>query len=102
MLSETKLKQLTMEITGRDDLTEALEETLRSYVEQRLSHYRREINQLEDKYGITYEAFREKLNKLFPLTWEHEQDLMTWEEAVTNIEYFEDLLSQPKVHVRWG
>ena len=97
-MTETKLKQLALEITGCDDLTEALEETLRSYVEQRLSHYRRVINQLEDKYGITYEAFGQKLSTVFPLTWEHEQDHMTWEEAVTNIEYFEDLVSQLKVH----
>jgi hypothetical protein len=44
MLSEVQLKQLAHEITGRDDPLEALEETLRSYIEQKLSHYRQEIS----------------------------------------------------------
>ena len=98
MLKEAQLKKLAQEATGRDDPAEALEETLRSYVEQKLSQYRQEADQLKHKYGLTFEAFSKKLGKEFPLDWKHEQDYMAWEEAVTNIEYFEKIASQLKVH----
>ncbi|MBI1743486.1 hypothetical protein HYR54_10540 [Candidatus Acetothermia bacterium] len=98
MLKEAQLKKLAQEATGRDDPAEALEETLRSYVEQKLSQYRQEADRLKHKYGLTFEAFSKKLGKEFPLNWEHEQDYMAWEEAVTNIAYFEKIASQLKVH----
>ena len=98
MLTETQLKKLAQEVTGRADPTEALEETLRSYVEQKLSHYRQEVSRLEHKYALSFEAFTERLGKDLPLTWEHEQDYMAWEEALTNLEYFEKITSQLKVH----
>ena len=97
-LNETQLKKLAQEITGRNDPTEALEEALRSYVEERLSRYRITISRLENKYGLTYETFRQKLSKELPLSWEHEQDYMSWEEALTNLEYFERIASQLTVH----
>lgn len=98
MLSEAQLKKLAQEVTGRDDPLEALEETLRSYIEQKLSHYRQEILRLEHKYGLTYEAFVRKLGQELLLTWEHEQDYMAWEEALTNLEYLENISRQLTVH----
>ena len=98
MLSEVQLKQLAQEITGRDDPLEALEETLRSYIAQKLSHYRQEILRLERKYGLTYDAFVHKLDQELPLTWEHEQDYMAWEEALTHLEYVQHLSRKLAVH----
>ena len=98
MLTEKQLKKLAQEVTGRADPTEALEETLRAYVEQKLIHYQHEISRLEYKYALSFEAFAQRLGKDLPLTWEHEQDYMTWEEAITNLEYFEKIASQLKVH----
>jgi hypothetical protein len=98
MLSEAQLKQLAQEITGRDDPLEALAETLRNYIEQKLGHYRQEILRLERKYGFTYAAFVEKLGQELPLTWEHEQDYMAWEEALTNLEYMQTLNRKLTVH----
>ena len=97
MLNEKQLKKLAQEVTGRSDPTEALEETVRSYIEQKVSHCRQEITRLEHKYGLAFDAFARKLGKELPLSWKHEQDYMAWEEALTNIEYFEGVASQMKV-----
>jgi hypothetical protein len=98
MLTEKQLKKLAQEVTGRADPTEALEETLRTYVEQKLGHYQQEVSRLEHKYALSFEAFTHSLGKDLSLTWEHEQDYMTWEEALTNLEYFEKIASQLRVH----
>lgn len=98
MLKEAQLKKLALEATGKDNPTEAFEETLRTYVEQKLSQYQKESERLRHKYGLTFEAFSKKLGKDFPLDWEHEQDYMTWEEVKTNLEYFENIAAQLKVH----
>lgn len=98
MLSETKLKELARKLTGREDPAEALEETLRGYVEQKLEHYRQEISQLEEKHDVKFEVFAQRLGKDMPLSWEHEQDYMVWEEALTNLKYFRNVRRQLKVH----
>ena len=98
MLSEVQLKQLAQEVTGRDDPLEALEETLRSYIEQKLSHYRQDILRLEQKYGLTFDAFVQKLDQELPLTWEYEQDYMAWEEALTHLEDMQTLSRKLAVH----
>ena len=98
MLTEKQLKKLAQEVTGRDDPAEALEETLWTYVDQKLSHYQQEAARLEHKYGLGFEAFARRLGKELPLTWEHEQDYMAWEEAVSNLGYFEKVVSQLRVH----
>lgn len=98
MLTEKQLKKLAQEATGRADPAAALEETVRSYIEQKLAHYRQEISRLEHKYGLAFEAFSKRLGKDLPLSWEHEQDYAAWEEAVTNLEYFEGIASRLKVH----
>jgi DNA-binding transcriptional MocR family regulator len=98
MLTEAQLKKLALEATGKDNPAEAFEEALRSYVEQKLSHYQKEIERLRHKYGRSWAAFTERLGKEFPLDWEHEQDFMAWEEAATNLEYFEKIAAQLKIH----
>jgi hypothetical protein len=98
MLSEAQIKQLAQAVTGRDDPLAALEETLRSYITQKLSHYRQDILRLEQKYGLTYDTFVQKLGQELPLTWEHEQDYMAWEEALTNLEYVQNLSRKLTVH----
>ena len=97
-MTEIQLKKLAQEVTGRNDPTEALWETLRSYIEHRIQHYRKEINRLESKYGLKYEGFAGKLNNEIDLSWEHEQDYMAWEEALTNLKHFEDITNQMKIH----
>ncbi|MBI2676181.1 MAG: hypothetical protein HYX24_07000 [Candidatus Aenigmarchaeota archaeon] len=98
MLRESKLKKLAQDITGRQNSTEALEETLRAYVQQRLGQCRQEIERLEHKYGLKFEVFAQRLGKKLPLSWEHEQDYMIWEEAVTNLQYFKKMAEQLRVH----
>jgi hypothetical protein len=98
MLSEAQLKQLAQEITGRDDPRVALEEILQSYMAQKLGHYQQEILRLERKYSLTYDAFVRQLGQELPLTWEHEQDYMAWEEALTHLEYLQNLSRKLTVH----
>lgn len=95
-MKESDLIKLAQEITGRSDSGEALEVTLRSYLEQKIKDYRQDIQVFSDKYGMDFREFKEKLGKEIELTWEHEQDFMLWEEAVTNERHFRRLLNQLK------
>lgn len=98
MLKESKLRKLAQEITGRQNSAEALEEALRTYVQQRLGRCRQEIERLEQKYGLKFEIFAQRLGKELPLTWKHEQDYMMWEEALTNLQYFKKMAKQLRIH----
>lgn len=98
ILTESELKKLAQQATGREDTAQALEETLRSYVEQRISQYRETISRLEEKHGVSFDAFRQVLGNKLPLIWENEQDYMTWEEAVINLGYFEKIADRLQIH----
>jgi hypothetical protein len=98
MLSEAELRKLAQEVTGRDNPQEAIEETLRAYIELKLQDYQREILRLEQKYGVDYGTYVGKLDEELPLTWEHEQDCLAWEEAVTNLAYFEEMNQRLVAH----
>ncbi|GBC76338.1 hypothetical protein HRbin07_00537 [bacterium HR07] len=91
---------LAQEVTGQPDPDSAVEEALYTYVRQKIRRYRQTIARLQKKYGISFEEFRERLGTELPLTWEHERDFLTWEEALTNIRYFEEHLCRLRTHGR--
>ena len=97
-MTDKELKRLAQEATGIDDATQAIEETLRTYVEVKLDQYRVVIRKYEGQYGFGFEHFSSRLGRDLPLSWENEQVYLTWEEALTHVAYFEELVSQLSVH----
>lgn len=89
---------LAQEVTGQPDPETAVGEVLQTYLQQKMRRCRRTIARLEKKYGLTFEGFTQRLGRELPLSWEHEQDFLAWEEALTNLRYFEEHLSQLNAH----
>lgn len=99
MSKEAELTKLAQEVTGRGSPEEALEVTLRSYLEQKIDDYRQDIQDLETKYRMSFEEFKERLGKELDLSWQHERDFMCWEEAITNLNHFHQLLDCLRTYV---
>jgi len=92
------LLDLAQEVTGRPDPDSAVEEALCAYLRQKIRYYRAIKARLERKYGHSFEEFRRRLGADLPLSWEHERDFLAWEEACTNLAYFEERLRQLTAH----
>lgn len=92
------LLDIAQAVTGQPDPSRAIEEALQSYVQQKIRRYRRLVARLHRKYGISFEEFQRRLGTELPLSWEHEQDFLSWEEALTNLAYFEKCLHQLRAH----
>lgn len=101
-MTKRDLVKLAEEVTGTSNLEEALETSLQSYLEQKIRDYNGEIESLEKKYGMSFEKFKKNLGENLELSWEHERDFMQWEEAITNLKYFQEQLDrlENKEHVR--
>lgn len=93
------MAELVCEVTGKETPEEAFEETLRGYLQQKILEYRATIQKLRRKYRMSFEAFKERLGVDLELTWEHEKDYMAWEEAVTNLNYFQEIYPRFEAHV---
>jgi hypothetical protein len=99
MSEEAELTKLAQEVTGKDNLKEALEVALRRYLEEMVEDYKQDMQALEARYGVSFEIFKAKSADKLNLSWEHERDFMRWEEAVTNLNHFGQLLDRLKTHV---
>lgn len=95
---EQELTKLAQEITGKERPEEALGTALKSYLEQQVEGYQEVIRELEQKYGMSFEEFEKKLGQELTLSWEHERDYMAWEEAVTNLQYFQRVAERLKTY----
>ncbi len=95
---KSAILDLAQELTGQPDPESAVEEALQAYVLQKIRHYRRIAARLQKKYGMSFEEFSHRLGVELPLSWEHEQDFLLWEEALTNLHYFEGRLRQLEAH----
>jgi len=95
---DQELAKLAQEITGKERPEEALSAALKGYLEQQVEGYQEVIRELERKYGMPFEEFEEKLGQELTLSWEHERDYMAWEEAVTNLQYFQRVAERLKTY----
>ena len=86
--------KLAQEVTGQPDPESAVGEALKTCLHQKIRRYRRITGRLEKKYGVSFEEFSRRLGTELPLSWEHERDFLSWEEALTNLRYFEERLRQ--------
>jgi len=98
VLNQEQLAKLAQEIMGKQNPEEAFGAALKSYLEQRIAEYQEVVRRLEQKYGMNFEEFSKKLGQELPLSWEHEKDYMDWEEAVTNLQYFQEAAEQLKTY----
>jgi len=96
---QEKILELAKEVTGTQDLDKAVAIVLRSYLEQKIAEYKQVVKNLSKKYGVEFDRFKEMLGDQLALTWEHEKDYMDWEEAITNLAYFESALERLKPYV---
>jgi len=90
-MHELELKELVCEATGKETPEEAFEETLRGYLEQKIFEYKTTVQKLQGKYRMSFEGFEERLGADLELSWQHEKDYMAWEEAVTNLNHFQEV-----------
>lgn len=98
-MTSAQLTKLAQEITGKDKPEEAVGAALKCYLEQKIKEYQEVVKRLEQKYGMSFEVFSAKLGQELSLSWEHEQDFMAWEEAITNLRYFQQTMEQLKAYV---
>ena len=82
--------ELAQELTGQPDPESAMSEVLHAYLQLKIRRCRRLIARLERKYGMGFEEFARRLGVELPLSWEHERDFLAWEEALTNLRYFQE------------
>ena len=80
-----EMLELAQEITREKSLERALRQILKVYLERRIKECEEEISELENKYGMAFEEYKEMLGEKFTLSYEHEKDYMNWEASV--IEY---------------
>lgn len=91
---------LAQEVTGQPNPESAVGEALKTYLQQKIRHYRRVVARLEKKYGMSFEEFSRQLGTKLALCWEHEQDFLRWEEALTNLRYFQEQAQRLQPHGR--
>jgi hypothetical protein len=90
--------ELAQELTGQPDPESAMSEVLHAYLQLKIRRCRRLIARLERKYGMGFEEFERRLGVELPLSWEHERDFLAWEEALTNLRYFQEQAQQLHAH----
>ena len=95
---QEQILKLAQEVTGGQDMDKAVTIALESYLEQKIAEYRQVTKSLSEKYGAEFSKFKEMLGTQLALSWKHEKNYMDWEEAVTNLEYFESALERLKAY----
>lgn len=80
-----EMLELAQEITRKKSHEGALGQILKGYLERRIKECEEENSKLENKYGMTFEEYKEVLGEKITLSYEHEKDYMNWEASV--IEY---------------
>lgn len=99
-MSETVLLESTRQlldespIDGRD-IDEKVRQLLRAEYLRRLGQYRRVIQSLAQKYGMSFDMFTNKhVLQQKGFSWEVESDAMDWETAISGIETLESRLEE--------
>jgi len=80
----------------RDDTDEALTLLLGKYLDQRISECRAEVRKFEEKYGMHFEEYEERLDVDINLSYEHEKDYVIWGALLDELEELEKRLRQLK------
>lgn len=90
------LLRIIREVTMRDDVDEALTLVLGGYILQRISECKAEVKKFEEKYGMPFEEYEERLGVDIDLSYEHEMDYALWGALLDELEELERRLGQLK------
>jgi len=91
----SSIARILLEITKSNDLRSALLRLIHDYIRLKLDEIACKIKKFEEKYGMTFEEFVDKIkrgefgNKAF--SFEIERDFWEWESLVTLKKYYETL-----------
>lgn len=80
----------------RDDVDEALTLVLGEYIVQRISECKADVKKFEEKYGMSFEEYEERLGVDIDLSHEHEMDYALWGALLDELEELEKRLGQLK------
>jgi hypothetical protein len=80
----------------REDIDEALTLVLGEYLAKRISECRAEVKRFEEKYGMSFEEYEERLGVDFNLSYEHEMDYAMWGALLDELDELEKRLRQLK------
>ena len=83
-----EMLELAQEITRKKSPEGALGQVLKEYLERRLKECQEEILNFENKYGMTFEDYKERLGNTITLSYEHEKDYLNWEASVIEYRFF--------------
>ncbi|NQE46610.1 hypothetical protein C5S31_11375 [ANME-1 cluster archaeon GoMg2] len=81
---------LAQEITRKKSPEVALRLVLEGYLERRIEECEDEISKFENKYGMSFEDYKEMLGEKFTLSYEHEKDYMDWEASVIEYKFLKE------------
>jgi len=87
--------KLLLEITGSSDLNMAVKEISKDAVEHRLEKIESEIRKFEEKYGMTFEEFKEAWEKgevENKHSYEVEKDFWEWEGLISRKKKLKEVL----------
>lgn len=91
--------KIIMELTGEPRIELAILDLLKDAVEHRIEKLKKEIHNYEKKYGMNFEAFKERFEKdEIPdsYIYEVEMDYLEWEGLVSRLKKYTRLLDELK------
>lgn len=75
------------------DEQEALKRLVHDQAEQKIDYYNKKISEMEQKYGMNFSVFEEKINsKTGEEDFEEWDDFIIWESYVKAFQYWEQFL----------
>ncbi|MFZ5911178.1 MAG: hypothetical protein ACOYYU_14290 [Chloroflexota bacterium] len=86
MILPKETAQALVDLTGEVRVEAALTRIIREYARQRLTELEAEMRRFENKYGMTFEAYRrlwETEDRSEHYTFEAEDDYLVWEGVAT-------------------
>lgn len=89
--------KLLKDVTGESHLDSAVRMTVRDALKHRLENVEEEIEEFEEKYGVSFEKFEEKWNSgevEDRNSYDVESDFWEWEGLVTRKERIEEGLEK--------
>ncbi|MBI4690204.1 MAG: hypothetical protein HY754_08060 [Nitrospirae bacterium] len=96
MTVSVNISKTLMDITGEPRAEIAILVILNDAIEHRIEKIKLEIKQLEEKYHMTFEEFREKFNMGgIPESYSYyiEEDYLGWEGLISRLSRYKTLLS---------
>ena len=90
-----RLGEFLIKTTKSKDIDDAFKRVLSEYFELKLRVLNETIKRLEDKWGMDFEDFKEKVSRCTlprdAFSFDVEQDFWEWEESVTLKRHYESL-----------